>query len=60
MNTRKILVRSVASVAMAVMASGCLMSNSAYYLEEAGHETYRSLRTECGHQYPVAACTIDS
>ena len=36
MNTRKILVRSVASVAMAVMASGCLMSNSAYYLEEAG------------------------
>ena len=36
MNTRKILVRSVASAAMAVMASGCLMSNSAYYLEEAG------------------------
>ena len=31
-----VFARVVAGAAMAVMASGCLMSNSAYYLEEAG------------------------
>ena len=36
MNARKIFARVVAGAAMVAMASGCLMSNSAYYLEEAG------------------------
>ena len=35
MNTRMMFARAVAGAAMAVMVSGC-MSNTAYYLEEAG------------------------
>ena len=35
MNTRKMFARAVAGAAMAVMVSGCI-SNTAYYLEEAG------------------------